>query len=195
MRQSKEVMAESRTRILSNAARLFRERGINAVSVVDVMQASGMTHGGFYKHFASKDQLVSEAVKSAFDMITSEIDREAETMGLPVAVSRYVNRYVSEWHLNNAGYGCPVAALGGEIARSGHAVKTAYDAGVEAVRDRVASGAFGNHADARDRAVMLLMSMTGTVVTARATENPELRKTILAAGAQSARQQLEHGPH
>lgn len=195
MRQSKEAMVESRTRILTNAARLFRERGINSVSVVDVMHAAGMTHGGFYKHFASKDQLVSEAVTSAFDTIISEIDREAETMGLPVAIGRYVDRYVSKWHLDNAGYGCPVAALGGEIAREGHAVKMAYDAGIEGIRDRVAAGAFGQDLDAQERAIMLLMTLTGTVVTARATQNLELRRNILAAGVQSARLQFAPNLH
>jgi TetR/AcrR family transcriptional repressor of nem operon len=191
MRQSREAMAESRRRILDHAARLFRERGLAGVSVVDVMSAAGMTHGGFYKHFASKDELAAEALKNAFASIARAFDDDMQAAGPSAAARSYIERYLQPGHVERPGQGCPVAALGGEIARAGGPVRAAYDQGVTKLARRLAQGAFGQSVDAGERALALLATLAGTVMTARAAQGGDLRLAILAAGGAAARKHLE----
>src|SRR5882724_4127291 len=104
MRKSREVAAETRKRIVRAAARKFRKRGIVATGLDDLMKAAGLTHGGFYKHFASKDQLVAEATTAALDGLLEGMAAHP-TMGAAVAA------YPSTRHRDDPASGCPLAAL------------------------------------------------------------------------------------
>lgn len=190
MRQSREATAESRRRILDHAARLFRERGLDGVSVVDVMQAAGMTHGGFYKHFTSKEDLVAEALKTAFAGITERFDEAVQATGARAAAEDYVARYLTLGHVEQPGIGCPVAALGGEICRAGAAARSVYESGVEGLAARLKVGFFQSDADGQSKALALLTMLAGTVMTARGAVSAELRRALLAAGAKAAALEL-----
>src|SRR5262245_55975207 len=111
MRKSRAEAAETRRRIVRAAARRFREQGIAATGLADLMEAAGLTHGGFYKHFSSKDQLVAEATAEALGTLLEEM-AALPTVGAAVAA------YLSPRHRDNPASGCPLAALGGELARS-----------------------------------------------------------------------------
>src|SRR5215211_1568681 len=102
MRVSREQVAENRRKILEAAGRLFRERGFEAVTVAEVMQAAGLTHGGFYRHFKSKDDLIAQTLAHALaDDAAGETD-----------LARYARDYLSPAHRDNVTGGCPVAGLG-----------------------------------------------------------------------------------
>ncbi|GLY06601.1 TetR family transcriptional regulator [Actinoplanes sp. NBRC 101535] len=157
-RVSQAQAAQNRERIVAVAARLFREKGIGGVSVADVMAEAGLTHGGFYKHFASKDALVAEAVTAAFG-------------------SRWVpspGAYLSAAHRDDPGGGCPTAGFGGDVAKDlgGDATRAAYARGVE----DFARGLGGGEPD-----LVALSTMVGALLLSRATAGTGLSDRILAA--------------
>src|SRR5262249_41242681 len=114
MRMSQEEKEKSHGRIVASASRLLRERGLAGASVGDVMKAAGMTHGGFYKHFDSKQALVEAAMGAAFAEFTDALERGDPQQ----AVAAYRARYLSDGHKNHPGLACPVAAVGQEIGRA-----------------------------------------------------------------------------
>src|SRR3954451_8301985 len=117
MRRGREETAATRAKIVAAAARLFRARGIDATSVADVMSALGLTVGGFYRHFDSKEALVAEAIDAA--------SRETSDSGL------LLDRYLSHAHRQHPGQGCPVAALCSEVGHASKATKKAFTAAIE----------------------------------------------------------------
>src|SRR5690349_6944116 len=118
MRKSKSEAAETRRKIVKTAAAEFRQNGINGTGLSELMAAAGLTHGGFYRHFESKDQLIAEACASAIESAT-------ETAWVPLlqqsrrnGLDAFVAKYLSEDHRDDQRGGCPFAALGSELARS-----------------------------------------------------------------------------
>ncbi len=138
MRKSKEETAESRRRILDAAARLYREKGFDGVGVADIMEAAGMTHGGFYRHFASKEALIAEAMSEAFTDRAARLTPAGGSSGVEL-LRDYVRMYLSEGHLDTPSGGCPVAAVGSEASHVGGVVSTAFNDGIEQLVRRVAS--------------------------------------------------------
>ena len=122
MRRSREETAATRARIVAVAARLFRARGIDATSVADVMSALGLTVGGFYRHFDSKEALVTEAIDAASRETTT--DRHLKPGPL-------LDRYLSDLHRQHAGQGCPVAALCSEVGHGSRQTKKAFTGAIE----------------------------------------------------------------
>src|SRR5260370_37529121 len=152
MRRSREAAAETRKRIVRAAARKFREQGIVATGLADLMKPAGLPHGGFYKHFASKDQLVAEPTAAALDTVL-------EGMAAPPTTSAAVAAYLSARHRDNPASGCPLAALGGELARSDKKARAAATAGVER-RVGILAGE-GGHAERRQRAAAPARAVDG----------------------------------
>src|ERR1700742_1001818 len=109
MKVSREQVAENRKRILDAAAKLFRERGFDKVTVAEIMSAAGLTHGGFYGHFDSKEALIEAA------MAHQQTERRARPT--PEDAGRYADGYLSRHHRDNIGGSCPFSALGTEAAR------------------------------------------------------------------------------
>jgi TetR/AcrR family transcriptional repressor of nem operon len=163
MRKSKAEAAETKARILKTAARLFRERGLDAVSVADVMSAADLTVGGFYRHFESKEALVSAAIEAA----SAESDANR-------AAGRLAPGYLSAAHRENPGLGCPVSALVSDIARQTASTRAAF---TEAVRGLVArlEPESGDHKSALRRAVELV----GAIALSRAVDDTKLADEIL----------------
>jgi TetR/AcrR family transcriptional repressor of nem operon len=172
MRVSREQMQANRLRILDAASRLFREKGFDAVSVAEVMKAAGLTHGGFYGHFDSKDDLVAQAIGHIFTV------QEAGQGGQGLAA--YLDAYLSPWHRDRVGEGCPTAALVADIRRQAAAARTAMTDGFRSQIDRVAAALpAGDPAQARRQAVGTWAAIVGAVVLARAIDDPVLSEEIL----------------
>src|SRR5258708_23604523 len=133
MRKSLEEAAETRERIVDSAAREFRQNGIAETGINDLMQAAGLTHGGFYKHFESKDQVVGEAVKRSFEQTLANMESSAEGKTPEAALSTLVTKYLSANHRDCVGEACPLSSLGTDLRRADkHTGDTATD-GLKAV--------------------------------------------------------------
>ena len=176
MRMSQEEKEKSHGRIVASASRLLRERGLAGASVDDVMKAAGMTHGGFYKHFDSKEALVEAAMDAAFAEFTDALERGDPQQ----AAAAYRARYLSDGHKNHPGVGCPVAAVGQEIGRAADGLKAAFGAGVRRTAAALARTMKGS-AHAKEAAAFRELSMlVGAIVIARASD-PKTARDVLAA--------------
>ncbi|MGQ0710222.1 MAG: TetR/AcrR family transcriptional regulator [Rhodoferax sp.] len=185
MKVTKTQSAENRQGIVDAAARLYREHGISGVGVADITRDAGLTHGGLYRHFESKDALVREACARAFEWTIPPLPEGA---GLPPLQQR-IHSYLSPQHRDAPGTGCPVAALAADVARGDAALSEVFAQGVERNIERfgrlLAHGtpAQGTaDAPTRARSIHTLAAMVGTMVLARATAaaRPELSEEVLA---------------
>ncbi len=180
MRVTREQCTENRQRILEVAGRLFREKGFEGVGVDRIMNEAGLTHGGFYGHFASKADLAEEACRAALDKSTDRWEALAE--GPPeVGLAEIVRSYLSKRHRDDPGSGCVIAALGGEVARRPDAVRTAVTKGVQArlgILERVATGR--SRTERREQAIATMSGLVGAMVVARLVDDPHLSNEILA---------------
>jgi TetR/AcrR family transcriptional repressor of nem operon len=176
MRMSQDEKQKSHERIVANASRLLRERGLDGASVGEVMKAAGMTHGGFYKHFDSKEALVEAAIDAAFAEFTDALER-----GEPnEAVAAYRARYLSEGHRTHPGIGCPVAAVGQDIGRAPDNLKAAFGAGVRRTVAALARVMKGSTPAKEAAAFRELSMLVGAMVIARASD-PKTARDVLAA--------------
>src|SRR5258707_2814187 len=131
MRVSREKAAENRERIVDTASRLFREKGFDGVGLDAIMKEAGLTHGGFYGHFSSKEDLAAEAVARA-------LEQSAGLQSRYTNVADFVSDYLSESHFADRANGCALAALGGEIARRGEGVRSGITSYVRTALERLA---------------------------------------------------------
>jgi TetR/AcrR family transcriptional repressor of nem operon len=169
VRRSREEAARTRRNAVAAASRLFRERGIEAVSVADVMAEVGLTAGGFYRHFESKEALAKEACAEAFAQ--SGLARQPGNSPGPI-----LRRYLSKAHRDAPSVGCPLPALASDMPRQPGGVRRTYTDGVRGALARVGEVVPG--ADARVR-LALLCSMVGAVALARAVDDEELSEAVL----------------
>ena len=177
MRVSRAEKDKSHARIVESAARLLRERGVDGASVSDVMKDAGLTHGGFYKHFPNKDAMVASALDAAFATFIAMLDG-----GGADAANAYRQRYLSDGHVGNPGMGCPVAALGQDIARGSEELKTAFGRNVGRLADALADTMDGPAAARKAAAIQQLCMLVGAVVVARASD-PQTAEEVLSAVA------------
>jgi TetR/AcrR family transcriptional repressor of nem operon len=183
MRVSREQMRENRERILDTAATMFRERGFDGVGVADLMKAVGLTHGGFYGHFASKDDLAAQALGRAFANANQWLE-EAKAAAPEAPLKAIAGRYLSTEHRDAPGHGCPVAALGCDIARQGEASRQAATDGVRgAIASLAAVTPAGTAGERRSHAIASYATLAGALVLARIVDDPALSEEILAAAA------------
>jgi TetR/AcrR family transcriptional repressor of nem operon len=183
MRVSRLQAAENRERILDVATRLFRERGIDGIGVDDLMKAAGLTHGGFYGHFKSKEDLVAQACARAVTRMrqnwTTVID---QSTGDPLEA--LAATYLTPKHRDGAGRGCPMAALGSEIARQGDTVRHAFTDELRPFFDYLSTIVRGDsNARRRQKALASYASLVGALIVSRAVDDPNLSDEILAAVA------------
>jgi TetR/AcrR family transcriptional regulator, transcriptional repressor for nem operon len=175
MRVSRDQMQANRLRILDAASRLFREKGFEAVSVAEVMKAAGLTHGGFYGHFDSKDDLIAQAIGHIFT-----VQEDGGGDGGRGDLATYLDAYLSSGHRDSIGKGCPTAALVADIRRQASAARLAMTEGFRSQIDRVAKAIPEvDAADARRQAVGTWAAMVGAVLLARAIDDPGLSEEIL----------------
>ncbi|VVP67449.1 hypothetical protein PS918_00573 [Pseudomonas fluorescens] len=176
MRKSRQETAETRQRIVEAASVEFRQNGIDGTGLSGLMAAAGLTHGGFYKHFESKDQVVAQACEVAVDTLVSGLEEVAGDGGFDAVVSAYL----STEHREALGTGCPYAALGCELARSHEAVKEVATAGLERVIELLAAHSATEEGDtARARAIVAFCTMMGALTFSRMVSRPALSAQIL----------------
>lgn len=182
MRVSKAVMASNNRKIIDNAAALFRQQGIDATSVAQVMEAAGLTHGGFYRHFESKEALVVAALDSAFERLMAPLAEDIETLGGQAALRRFAEGYLSKGHALNRGQGCPLAALAAEADRNQPSQKAALARGRQRFIAVLAQALDNTVADKVAVATGLLSVLVGALVMARACEDEAAMAMALESG-------------
>ena len=180
MRKSRQEAAKTRERIVSAAASEFRRNGIVATGLSDLMAAAGLTHGGFYKHFESKDQLVAEAFVKALEALTELMTAVASENASKGGLGAVVATYLSTTHRDDPSSGCPLAALGSEIARCDEETRAAATQGFLKVVD-IIGGQYKKitPAAARRRALTAVSTMIGALTMSRIVTDPELSAEIL----------------
>jgi TetR/AcrR family transcriptional regulator, transcriptional repressor for nem operon len=171
MRRSREDAAQTRRSIVETASRLFRSRGIASVSVADIMGALELTVGGFYRHFESKEALVSEAIDAA----------SLETSAPPSRAKSLLDTYLSKAHRDHPERGCPVPALCSEVAHEGPLARHAFTKSLRRLLDTIATVVPGASQRASDRRLQTAASLVGAIVLARATDDDALADDVLAA--------------
>lgn len=170
MKVSREQVTRNRERILDEASRLFREKGFEAVSVAEVMKAAGLTHGGFYGHFDSKDDLIAQTLTHVL----------AVDAGDGLGLKGYLDAYLSPRHRDNAAAGCPTAALAGDVRRQKSTAQAALSQGLRTQVERFADALPEMEPDAvRRAAIGNWAAMVGAVILARAIDDPVFSDEIL----------------
>jgi len=185
MKVTREQAAQNRERIVEAAAQRFRERGFEGIGVADLMKEAGLTHGGFYGHFSSKEDLIAEASARALTRslaLWSKLAQRAPSD--PLAAIAGV--YLTSRHRDNPGTGCLLAALGPEVSRQGPAVRRAVTDYVRSACDLLAKLVPGrSEAARRQKAISTYATLVGAIVMARAVDDRALSQEILDAGLAS----------
>lgn len=180
MRYSREHKARSHEKILSMAARSFRERGGDSSGIGTVMKKVGLKKGGFYRHFSSKDDLFVEAVARALDETGRGMEEVAKAAPEGQALRAIIERYLSVGHLNSPGSGCVRAALGPELARKPASVRKRIELLLEAYRERLAPFLPGKTREERlAKCRLLFPSMAGVLMMIRVNTDTQVRERRL----------------
>ena len=186
MSRVSRVQAQANHQAIETAAsRLFRERGLDAVTVADVMAEAGLTHGGFYVHYASKDALAAAACESAFAFAAEKWRRRIDAADSPAAGRDAISEgYLKTAYCDPAVASCPTATLAADVARADHThpIKTAYAAGVAQQIEMLASlGTSGDRDANRAAACVQLATMMGALLLARATHGDPIGDEIVTS--------------
>ena len=180
MRYSPEHKAQNHENIVSEAARSFREHGGDSSGIGTVMKKVGLTKGGFYRHFKSKDDLFVEAVARAFDEMGRSMMEVAKSAPEGQALRSMIEYYLSTRHANSLGTGCVLSALAPEFARKSVGVRRRIEASLEAYRERLVPFIPGQTREDKLAKIRLLFSsMTGVLMMARVTTSSERREQLL----------------
>ncbi len=168
MRYDSDHKAQTRERVLKEAAAAIRSEGVDRIGVAQVMARAGLTHGGFYAHFASKDDLVTQAIEYMFEDRYAAFFADIDDVDPRVALTRFVDRYLSMRHRDAPEHGCPVPVLAGQVAHLPDAARTRFRLALDRLTGGVASllertGA----ADAKTTAAAVIAEMVGAVALAR----------------------------
>jgi TetR/AcrR family transcriptional regulator, transcriptional repressor for nem operon len=187
MRYSKEHKQDTHARIVRKASVRLREKGAHGIGVADLMKEAGLTHGGFYAHFDSREALVIEAFNYAMDRSMEHWRKTAEPIAPEKRFASIVDSYLTTVHRDDPGHGCAVPTLGPEIAREGPKARKAFAAKLDQMIDMIAD----NIPDvprkaARKQAAATLATMMGTLVMSRIAGNGEFSDEILTAGRDAA---------
>ena len=188
MRSSRQDTEKHREAIIDAAAKLVREKGFDSVSVPDLMAEVGMTHGGFYRHFASKEALASLAFARAFSTVdnlleTATTNHPSDAKG---ALLEFFETYLSAAHRDDPGAGCATSALAGDVARvaPGCAAQQAYVHGIEQTMAKLEAVVGDTSTEARQQALITLSTMVGALLLSRATRGNAISDDLLSAALQ-----------
>jgi TetR/AcrR family transcriptional regulator, transcriptional repressor for nem operon len=187
MRYRPEHKGEIHQKIVKDASRRVRSEGIAGAAVSAVMRDAGLTHGGFYKHFGSKDELLMESVSAAFEEIADRLVQAAEQSPPDTAWKAIVKTYLSLEYCDHVEYGCPLPALAPELARAGKAMKPQIFEELKKYRSRMLPFMPGQRTADKERAFFAIFStMAGAIEIARMLPEPAMRERVL----ESARELL-----
>lgn len=173
MRYSQDHKAQTHQRIINEAAVRFRRDGIGATGLQPLMKALNLTHGGFYAHFKSKDELVEKALGAA----AAELDQHcAMLFSQERPLEAFIDSYLSEWHLTSPDQGCPLPTMSSELGQRGQHSPTT-DAVLTARLEQIEAALEGENAD--EQSLVLMSTLVGALVLARSVENPQLATRIM----------------
>jgi TetR/AcrR family transcriptional repressor of nem operon len=183
MRYSREHKLETHARIVKKASVRLREKGAHGIGVADLMKDAGLTHGGFYAHFDSREALVIEAFVYAMDRSTERWRKLAEATPPDKRLATIVDSYLTAVHRDDPGHGCAIPTLGAEIARESPKTRKAFAAKLDQMIEMLAAQVPDVPPKAaRKRALATLATMMGTLVLARIAGNSNFSDEILVAG-------------
>jgi AcrR family transcriptional regulator len=169
-------------RIVEAAARAIRRSGYGGTGVADIMKDAGLTHGGFYAHFSSREAMLAEAADRAGADSVATLASVASTAPPQRALQKILDLYLSTQHLESLEIGCPVAALGSEMPRQAPEVRRAATRRIKEMIDLVArQSADWGQPGAHERALVTVSTMVGALLLARAVDDPKLSKAVRAA--------------
>jgi TetR/AcrR family transcriptional regulator, transcriptional repressor for nem operon len=171
MGHSQDEKTRNHDRIVEVAARKIRRQGTDGPGVAEIMREAGLTHGGFYKHFGSRDELIAEAAQHSYDESGAAVERVLD--GAEEPLRAFVDWYLSGAHRDDPGTGCAVVALGGDVPRAGDPVRDAYTEQVRRYLDRL-----DGLLETGDASVAL-STLVGAMLLSRAVNDPELSERIL----------------
>lgn len=183
MGHSQTEKAVSRERVLRKAARKIREEGVSRPSIADLMKEAGLTHGGFYKHFASRDEFIAQAAVAALADGSAKMEKAAR-LNKAAPRAGLIEAYLSKQHRDVPGTGCALVTLGAAAGRGGAQFKDAYEQQVRTYLDLLAGlTQEPDSGETRNEALLILSAMVGAVLMARAVADPELSDEILTSVA------------
>ncbi|HEV7602537.1 MAG TPA: TetR/AcrR family transcriptional regulator [Bradyrhizobium sp.] len=186
MRYSKDHKLETHARIVKKASVRLRERGAHGIGVADLMKDAGLTHGGFYAHFDSREALVIEAFAYAMDRSTDRWRKLAERTPPERRLAAIVDSYLTPAHRDDLGHGCTIPALSAEIARESPKTRKAFAAKLDQMIEMLAEQTPDvPRKTARKQAMASLATMMGTLVLARVAGSGEFSDEILGAGREA----------
>lgn len=190
MKVSRDSVVKHRSAILKAASRLYREHGYDRVSVVQISKQAGLTHGGFYGHFDSKEALGAAATDQATSECLNALTEFCE--GNQGDLGSFIDFYLSEQHRDNPGEGCPLVSLGVDASRQGEVIQQAFATSVNTIIDTLSKSlAVGN---AREVTTLLMSTLIGGMLLARGTAQtqPEFSSEILKTLSQQLHKLLPH---
>ena len=195
MRYSREHKQETHDRIVRKASVRLREKGAHGIGVADLMKEAGLTHGGFYAHFDSREALVMEAFAYAMDRSMEHWRKLTDEAAPEKRLALVAESYLSTLHRDNPGHGCSIPALGAEIARESPKARKAFagklDEMIELLADYIPNLP---RKAARKQAIATLATMAGTMLLARVAGSSELSDEVLKAGRDSALEGTKREP-
>ncbi|MFJ2033492.1 TetR/AcrR family transcriptional regulator [Streptosporangium sp. NPDC087985] len=189
MGYSQAEKAASRERVLSIAARKVRAEGVSRPAIADIMEEAGLTHGGFYKHFASRDDLIAQAAALALAEGEAKMEKSARK-NRDEPQTGLIDAYLRKHHRDSPGTGCALVTLGAAAARGDHSFKQAYEKQVRSYLDLIAD-LDDDPAKGRAEAMLTLSALVGAMLMARAVNDPEFSDELLSNVAERLKR---HGP-
>jgi len=168
-------------RIVETAARAIRRSGYDGTGVADIMKEAGLTHGGFYAHFASRDAMLAEAAGQAGEDTIAIIKQILAEVPGEQALQTLMQAYLSNEHMANFETGCSIAALGSEMPRQAPEVRSASTCRIKEMLRLIEGRLSVNHSDAHDKALVMISTMVGTLLLARAVDDPKLSEAFRQA--------------
>ena len=189
MGHSRADKAQTHERLVEAAAARFREKGLDGISLADLMKELGLTHGGFYKHFASRDALVAEAVDYAYKDGERSVAKLADEQG-KLDLSRYVDFYLSDTHRDSPGTGCAISALSADISRRDEETQARYRQQLDGIFARIGASFPGDKAAQRKQAIAFMTRLYGAMLIARGAGDSALSNEILESMREEIRAEL-----
>ena len=192
---SRAEKAKTHERIVSLASKRFRQKGLSGIGIAELMKEAGLTVGGFYKHFDSRDDLVAEAFVSGVGP-WKRLAEAAATGGPPATYDAFIDDYLSEAHRDHPGTGCTVGALAGDVARGAKRTRTLatkqISERIEWLANSTRAASWEDKGVTRSRAIMTLCALVGAIIIARAVSDQELSREILKTVAQLLKTSPRH---
>jgi TetR/AcrR family transcriptional repressor of nem operon len=191
MRYDSEHKERTRQRVLTEAAAAIRAHGPDGIGVAALMSKAGLTHGGFYAHFKSKDDLIAQAIGQMFEESRQRFLINADDPDPAVALGKYIDLYVSARHRDTPERGCPLPSLSGDLARMSAAARKRFTAGLEGLTKQIAArlGELGKRNPER-LAASMVAEMVGAVALARAIQDPAASERILKTSREALKARL-----